>query len=118
MVALRRPRRHRALPSTGQLFATVVLGIAEGCVYAIAATGLVLTYTTTGVFNFAHGAVGMMSAYLYWHSSRSTTCPCVIALVLILFVFAPLVGLAIERMMRFFNDAPVQTTVRSRSPSP
>ena len=98
-------------PSTGQLFATLVIGIASGCVYAIAASGLVLTYATTGVFNFAHGAVGMMAAYLYWALIQQHDVPVPLALLLILFVFAPLVGLVIERVMRYFADAPVQTTV-------
>ena len=43
-----------------------LIGISSGCVFAIAASGLVLTYTTTGVFNFAHGAVGMVSAFLFY----------------------------------------------------
>ena len=34
--------------------------------YAVAASGLVVTYTTTGIFNFAHGAIGMISAYMFW----------------------------------------------------
>jgi branched-chain amino acid transport system permease protein len=98
-------------PTMGQLFATLVIGIASGCVYAIAASGLVLTYATTGVFNFAHGAVGMMSAYLYWALIQQHNLPVPLALFVILFLFAPLVGIATERVMRYFNDAPVQTTV-------
>lgn len=98
-------------PTSGQLFATTLIGIAEGCIFAIAASGLVLTYATTGVFNFAHGAVGMISAYLYWALISQHDVPVVIALVLILFVFAPLVGIAIERIMRYFADAPVQTAI-------
>ena len=43
-----------------------VLGIVYGAIYAITATGLVVTYTTTGVFNFAQGAVGMIAAFTYW----------------------------------------------------
>ena len=35
-------------------------------IFAIAASGLVLTYTTTGIFNFAHGAIGMLGAFTYW----------------------------------------------------
>ena len=35
-------------------------------VYAIAATGLVVTYTTSGIFNFAHGAFAMLAAFTYW----------------------------------------------------
>jgi hypothetical protein len=45
-----------------EFFQFTVLGIAAGSIYAIAAAGLVLTYTTTGVFNFAHGALGMISS--------------------------------------------------------
>ena len=34
-----------------------VTGLFLGAAYAIAASGLVLTYTTTRVFNLAHGAI-------------------------------------------------------------
>ena len=35
-------------------------------IYSLSATGLVVVYSTTGVFNFAQGAIGMMAAYVYW----------------------------------------------------
>ena len=44
----------------------VVAGLVTGSIYAVTASGLVVTYKSTGVFNFAHGAVGMVMAYLYW----------------------------------------------------
>ena len=37
-----------------------------GAVYGIAASGLVLTYTTSGIFNFAQGAMAMLAAFTYW----------------------------------------------------
>ncbi len=43
-----------------------IFGVMLGAGYAIAATGLVVTYTTSGVFNFAQGAVGMVAAFCYW----------------------------------------------------
>ena len=43
-----------------------VVGLATGAIYSIASAGLVVTYTTSGIFNFAHGAIGMFSAFLYW----------------------------------------------------
>ncbi len=43
-----------------------VVGIVSAAIYAITATGLVVTYTTTGVFNFAQGAVGMVAAFSFW----------------------------------------------------
>ena len=96
---------------TGQLFSFTMIGIAEGCLFAIAASGLVLTYATTGVFNFAHGAVGMVSAYVFYALSVQHGVPVGLAVILVLFVFAPLVGLGTERVMRSFRDATVQTTV-------
>ena len=37
-----------------------IVGLTISAIYAVIASGLVLTYTTTGIFNFAHGAVGML----------------------------------------------------------
>ncbi|HEY2427405.1 MAG TPA: branched-chain amino acid ABC transporter permease, partial [Acidimicrobiales bacterium] len=44
----------------------LVVGIIYGCLYALTASGLVVTYTTSGIFNFAHGAIGMFMAFTYW----------------------------------------------------
>ena len=34
----------------------LILGLVSASIYAVAASGLVVTYTTSGIFNFAHGA--------------------------------------------------------------
>ena len=47
-------------------FPFVLAGLVAGSVYAIAAMGLVVTYRTTGLFNFAHGATGMAVAYAFY----------------------------------------------------
>lgn len=44
----------------------IIIGLTSGSVFALAAVGLVLTYRTSGVFNFAYGAVAAVSAYLYY----------------------------------------------------
>ena len=41
----------------------IVIGLATGSVYGLAGMGLVLTYRTSGVFNFAHGAIAAAGAY-------------------------------------------------------
>jgi len=41
----------------------VASGLVTGAIYSIMASGLVLTYTTAGIFNFAHGAVAFTTAY-------------------------------------------------------
>ena len=66
-----------------------VLGIVSGSVYGILATGLVVTYNTTGVFNFAQGAVGMVAAFSYWQLWQDWHWPFLLAIVFIVFVEAP-----------------------------
>jgi branched-subunit amino acid ABC-type transport system permease component len=48
------------------LATALFLGIVVGSIYSLSAFGLVLTYRTSGVFNFAHGATGMISAYAFY----------------------------------------------------
>ena len=43
------------------------------------ASGLVVVYTTTGIFNFAQGAIGMFMAYVYWELTVNHGVPTVIA---------------------------------------
>ena len=76
-----------------------VVGLVSGCVYAITATGLVVTYTTTGVFNFAHGAIGMFAAFSYWQLEVAWHWPTVLAIVVVVFVEAPFIGAFVERVL-------------------
>jgi branched-subunit amino acid ABC-type transport system permease component len=69
-----------------------LLGLILGGVYGIAASGLVLTYTTSGIFNFAHGAIAMISAYMYWQFRVGWHWPAPLALIMVLFVIAPFLG--------------------------
>ena len=80
-----------------EFISLLIAGIVYGSVYAVSATGLVVTYTTTGIFNFAHGAVGMILAYLFWQLWQGWNLPAPLALVLVLLVAAPLIGAVIER---------------------
>lgn len=43
-----------------------ILGIGVGSLYALVAQGLVLIYRSTGVINFAHGAVAGVGAYVFY----------------------------------------------------
>jgi branched-subunit amino acid ABC-type transport system permease component len=79
--------------------AYTVLGIALGSVYAIAATGLVVTYSTSGIFNFAHGAIGMLSGLVYWQLRIDWHWPAPLAIGATVFVFAPAVGAVLELMI-------------------
>ena len=35
----------------------IVAGLTNGSIYGLAAVGLVLTYKTSGIFNFGHGVI-------------------------------------------------------------
>src|SRR5580693_7539235 len=76
-----------------------VFGIMFGAGYAIAATGLVVTYTTSGVFNFAQGAVGMIAAFCYWDLVSAHHVPVLVALVIILGFGASISGAVVERVL-------------------
>src|SRR5918994_1240079 len=69
-----------------------ILGLVTGAVYGIAASGLVVTYTTSGIFNFAHGAIAMLAAFVYWQVRFDWGWPAPVALVVVLGVLAPLLG--------------------------
>ena len=79
-----------------QFIFLTITGLCTAAVFAVAASGLVLTYTTTGVFNFAHGATGMFGAFLYWQLRFDWGWPAPVALALVLLVAAPLFGVFLE----------------------
>jgi branched-chain amino acid transport system permease protein len=88
--------------------AFTIIGIVAGATYAIAASGLVLTYATSNVFNMGHGAVGMIMSFLYWEVRIHQGWPTWLSLVFVLLVAAPAMGLLMERVvMRRLTDAPV-----------
>jgi branched-chain amino acid transport system permease protein len=82
-----------------QFIAFGIVGLSTAAIYAIIGSGLVLTYTTTGVFNFAHGAAGMLAAFCYWQLTVGWGWPVPVALVVVLFVLAPAFGLLVERFV-------------------
>jgi branched-chain amino acid transport system permease protein len=71
-------------------------GLAAAGIYAITASGLTLTYTTTGIFNWAHGAIGMVCAFAYWQMSIGWGWPTLVSMLVCLFVVAPVIGIVIE----------------------
>ncbi len=72
-----------------------ILGLVTGAVYGIAASGLVLTYTTSGIFNFAQGAMAMLAAFTYWQLRFGWNWPAPLALFAVIAVLAPLLGMVL-----------------------
>src|SRR6266851_8260261 len=79
--------------------AFLLIGIVDSAIYAISASGLVLTYVTSGIFNFAHGAIGMMLAFLYWelHVHHHMSAPLALAITLLL--VAPAIGIILDGLI-------------------
>lgn len=82
-----------------QFLTFTIAGVVTAALYAVAASGLVLTYTTSGVFNFAHGAFGMFAAFAYWQVRFEWDVPAPLALLVVLGLGAPLFGAVVERLV-------------------
>ena len=86
-------------------------GLAAGSLYALAALGLTLIYKTTGVVNFAHGEMAMVSTFVAYLLLTAYHVPYPAAFVGAL-VFAALLGVVIERaFMRRVQGASVLTQI-------
>src|SRR5207249_361951 len=70
-------------------FPYMITGLTDGSIYAIAALGLVLTYKTSGIFNFAHGAVAAAAAYIFFELWQKHGWPWPIAGFVVIFVLPP-----------------------------
>ncbi|MDX2676711.1 branched-chain amino acid ABC transporter permease [Streptomyces sp. NY05-11A] len=88
-------------------------GLVVGAIYAIAASGLVLTYNTSGIFNFAHGAQAMIGAFTYYQLNVVWALPTWLALALVLGVLGPGTGLLLHAliMRRLHGTEPVTRIV-------
>lgn len=85
--------------SVASLTTFLVVGVSLGGIYAISALGLVVTYSTTGIFNFAHGSIGAFLAFCYWELRVDQHWPAPLALFAVLGVIAPLVGVGLDKLL-------------------
>ena len=95
-----------------ELLSLVVAGAVAGGLYAVMASGLVLTYQASGIFNLGHGAVAFTTALVYFILHAPTAegglgLPIVPAAVLAIGVFAPLLGVLLDvALFRRLASAP------------
>ncbi len=83
----------------------IVIGLATGAVYGLAGTGLVLTYKTSGIFNFAYGSVAALAVFLFYFLHTLHHVPWPVAAAICLFVMAPIAGLGLELLARILEPA-------------
>ena len=62
--------------------------------------GVVLTYKTVGVFNFAYGAIAMFCAFTYWQLHDSWGLTAWVAMPILFLVVAPVLGILLEALYR------------------
>src|SRR5438128_6428274 len=89
----------------------LITGVVTGSLYGLAGMGLVLTYRTSGVFNFGHGAIGAGAAFLFYtlHVTHHLAWP--LAAFLTLALFGVAVGWVMERITRGLGDVPEAVVV-------
>ncbi|HWD50995.1 MAG TPA: ATP-binding cassette domain-containing protein [Acidimicrobiales bacterium] len=77
----------------------LVTGVVTGAIYSMLAAGLTLTYSTTGIFNLGYGAVAFTSAFIFYELQTGLHWPVGWAAVVVILVFAPLLGLLLDRFV-------------------
>ncbi|WP_455351596.1 ABC transporter permease subunit [Streptomyces sp. SYSU K217416] len=83
----------------GDLLGFVLSGLVSGALYALLATGLVLSYSASGLFNFAHGATAYLCALTFYELHSGFGWPAVPTAVLVVGVLAPGLGWGLDRLM-------------------
>jgi branched-chain amino acid transport system permease protein len=89
----------------------IVSGLVFGGIYAVASLGLVLTYVSSRIFNFAQGALAFFIALLFYELNTERGWSTWSAALVAIGVVAPLLGLALWAVLfRRLSSAP--TTVQ------
>ena len=85
----------------------VVSGLSAGCLYAVAALGLVLIYRTMDIVNFAHGEMAMVSTFVAYTLLVRLKLPYPLAALGAL-AFAFVLGVVVERIfLRPIQNGPL-----------
>ncbi|HEY4408531.1 MAG TPA: branched-chain amino acid ABC transporter permease, partial [Acidimicrobiia bacterium] len=90
-----------------QLLPFIVVGITTGSLYGLTGLGLVLTYRTSGIFNFAHGAVAATAAYCFFALHHEHGLPWPLAAFISIGLLGPVMGVVLERVTRRLAGARV-----------
>lgn len=85
-----------------ELIGFLIAGLVSGAIYALLASGLVLSYSASGIFNFALGAIGFVGALTFFELNTGLGLPVVLAAIIAIGVVCPLLGWALHRLM--FNE--------------
>jgi branched-chain amino acid transport system permease protein len=79
----------------GTVLQFIVAGLVLGGIYAISATGLVVTYQSAGILNFSFGAIAYTVARLYYFLNTQHSWPIAYAALLSILGLGPILGLVL-----------------------
>ncbi|MCB9372185.1 MAG: ABC transporter permease [Microthrixaceae bacterium] len=89
------------------LVSYAIRGVPIGCVFALMAVGVVLTYKTSGVFNLAFGAQAFVSAAVYYETRVRHDWPIWLAFLVAVVALGPAIGYVLDRaLFRHLRTAP------------
>src|SRR5262249_25079904 len=106
----RAPPVRGGIISVKEFLPFIVIGLTTGSVYGLAGVGLVLTYKTSGTFNFVYGALAALSVFIFYWLHNQHGMPWPYAALICVFVVAPIEGVALEVMARYLE--PVSATLK------
>lgn len=83
----------------------LIVGLVSGSLYGLAGLGLVLSYRTSGVFNFGYGAIAAAAAFVFYtlHVTNGLAWP--LAGLITMAIFGLGVGLLMERVTRALTQS-------------
>ena len=88
----------------------IITGLVTGMIYGLAGTGLVLTYKTSGIFNFGHGAILTAACLLFYWMRITLGWDWKVGVFVSLLIAGPLLGIVLELMAR--NLSRQRTTMK------
>jgi branched-chain amino acid transport system permease protein len=87
-----------------------ISGLVTASIFAVVACGLTLTYDTTGIFNWAQGALVAVGAFTYWQLDVAWGWPRYLAIATCLVLVGPVIGLVLERSIMFRLEGTSEAT--------
>jgi ABC-type branched-subunit amino acid transport system ATPase component/branched-subunit amino acid ABC-type transport system permease component len=78
----------------------VIAGLVSGVIYGLSGASLVVTYKTSGIFNFGQGAIATVGAYAFYFLAIDREVNWLVSLLIVVLIVGPVVGLAMELLAR------------------
>ena len=91
----------------------IIVGLVTGSVYGLAGVGLVLTYKTSGIFNFAYGALATVAAYLFYALYVQHHWPFILSVIIAAPVLAIALGFGFEKFAERVSRAKLSSQIAS-----